>query len=227
MSAPKPASAFRLETRSAVSGTRRCRRFWCCVPRRSHLVRTLIYKRTHNGDPDDAGCFGCRDCMGRVRSWHFQAVIGVGGLGADAHAAGIAEKLTWIGIGPPQEQRREAQGAAGDVRALSYARCRWPATRRVGSCVGSPPLRPQRPHADGSSDPLGAARGHRNTGVGEGCAAICSTRRGCEGAVDVPASSNRARCPAPRRSLLSPGRGLLAVRCEFFDVISACHGEHN
>jgi hypothetical protein len=31
-------------------------------------MRTLIYKRTHTGDPDANGCFGIYDCMGRVRA---------------------------------------------------------------------------------------------------------------------------------------------------------------
>ena len=31
-------------------------------------MRTLIYKRTHSGDPDPtSGRFGVRDCMGKVR----------------------------------------------------------------------------------------------------------------------------------------------------------------
>ena len=42
-------------------------------------MRTLIYKRTHPGDPDEKGRFGICDCMGRVRAWDFEAVIGVGG----------------------------------------------------------------------------------------------------------------------------------------------------
>jgi hypothetical protein len=29
-------------------------------------VRVLVYKRTHNGDPDQFGCFGVHDCMGEV-----------------------------------------------------------------------------------------------------------------------------------------------------------------
>jgi hypothetical protein len=63
-------------------------------------MRILIYKRTHNGDPDRSGCFGVHDCMGAVRTSEFDAVIGVGGIGADALANGIAGKINWIGIGP-------------------------------------------------------------------------------------------------------------------------------
>lgn len=64
-------------------------------------IRTLVYKRTNEGDPDpDTGLFGNNDCMGRVRGWHFDAVIGVGGVGSKAVSSGLAGKLTWVGIGP-------------------------------------------------------------------------------------------------------------------------------
>lgn len=63
-------------------------------------MRTLIYKRTHNGDPDPlTGEFGCNDCMGSVRGWQFDAVIGIGGIGAQSRRHGLAGRLTWIGIG--------------------------------------------------------------------------------------------------------------------------------
>ncbi len=63
--------------------------------------RTLIYTRTHSGDPDPkTGEFGNRDCMGEVRAWDFGAVIGVGGRGAEAVRNKIAQKITWVGIGP-------------------------------------------------------------------------------------------------------------------------------
>lgn len=64
-------------------------------------MRTLIYKRTHNGDPDpQTGEFGCNNCMGSVRGRKFDAVIGIGGIGAEPKRHGIAGRLTWIGIGP-------------------------------------------------------------------------------------------------------------------------------
>src|SRR4051812_45820013 len=45
-------------------------------------MRTLVYKRTHSGDPDPKmGVFGNHDCMGEVRAWPFDAVIGIGGVG--------------------------------------------------------------------------------------------------------------------------------------------------
>jgi hypothetical protein len=61
---------------------------------------TLIYKRTHSGDPDPAdGVFGNHECMGKIRNWPFDSVIGVGGLGQEAVRNRISCKLTWIGIG--------------------------------------------------------------------------------------------------------------------------------
>ncbi len=64
-------------------------------------MRVLVYKRTHNGDPDEQGRFGIEDCdcMGEVRSHEFDAVIGVGGIGAEAHASRIAGQVNWIGVG--------------------------------------------------------------------------------------------------------------------------------
>ena len=62
-------------------------------------MRTLIYTRTHTGDPDAKGRFGIYNCMGRVREWDFQAVVGVGGRGREAKACGIAYKVNWVGIG--------------------------------------------------------------------------------------------------------------------------------
>jgi len=46
------------------------------------------------------GVFGNHDCMGEVRDWPFDAVIGIGGVGRESQTHRIAGKLTWIGIGP-------------------------------------------------------------------------------------------------------------------------------
>jgi hypothetical protein len=62
------------------------------------MTRTLVYKRTHHGDPNDQGVFGCHDCMGRVRGWSFDAVIGIGGIGPDVEQD-IAGRINWIGVG--------------------------------------------------------------------------------------------------------------------------------
>jgi hypothetical protein len=67
-------------------------------------MRTLVYKRTHSGDPDEQGRFGIHDCMGSVRARDYDAVIGVGGIGDEPRRNGIAEKITWIGIGPHKSE---------------------------------------------------------------------------------------------------------------------------
>lgn len=60
----------------------------------------LIYRRTHTGDPDERGIFGCNDCMKSVRSWEYDAVIGIGGLRPDSDSKDIRCKLNWIGRVP-------------------------------------------------------------------------------------------------------------------------------
>lgn len=61
-------------------------------------MRILTYKRTHVGDPDATGVFGVHDCMGQVRGYEFDAVIGVGGIGAEPRSYGIDGKINWVGI---------------------------------------------------------------------------------------------------------------------------------
>lgn len=73
-------------------------------------MRTLIYKRTHPGDPDAHGHFGIHDCMGQVRSWNFDSVIGVGGIGAEPSSHGLDGKINWIGIGARKHERPGARG---------------------------------------------------------------------------------------------------------------------
>ncbi len=63
-------------------------------------MRVLVYKRTHNGDPDASGCFGANNCMGAVRDREYDAVVGVGGIGPEAVLNGIDGQVNWIGIGP-------------------------------------------------------------------------------------------------------------------------------
>lgn len=60
--------------------------------------RILIYKRTHTGDPNESGLFGCNDCMGSVRDWSFNHVIGIGGVSPWPGDEGIAKKVNWVGI---------------------------------------------------------------------------------------------------------------------------------
>jgi hypothetical protein len=61
--------------------------------------RILVYKRTHFGDPNLAGVFGCHRCMGSVRGKQFDAVIGVGGVGDEPKRHGIDRLITWVGVG--------------------------------------------------------------------------------------------------------------------------------
>ena len=56
-------------------------------------MRTLLFKRTHIGDPSQKGIFGIDDCMGRVRGYEFDSAIGIGGRGGGAKAAGIGGKI--------------------------------------------------------------------------------------------------------------------------------------
>ncbi|MDD1140778.1 hypothetical protein M5G22_24720 [Pseudomonas sp. TNT2022 ID233] len=63
-------------------------------------MQILIYKRTHMGDPDASGQFGINDCMGSIRNWHFDAVIGVGGTSSEPQSYGIAGRVNWVGRNP-------------------------------------------------------------------------------------------------------------------------------
>ncbi|MBA2882086.1 hypothetical protein HNR65_002420 [Desulfosalsimonas propionicica] len=67
-------------------------------------MKILVYKRTHQGDPGPDGCFGIHDCMGSVRDRVFDAVIGVGGIGAEAQSQGISGMINWIGVGPHKRE---------------------------------------------------------------------------------------------------------------------------
>ncbi len=65
-------------------------------------MKTLVYKMTHSGDPHrDVGCWGVakKDCMGRVRGFDFEAVIGIGGRSwySKPNRAG---EIVWIGKYP-------------------------------------------------------------------------------------------------------------------------------
>src|SRR5438309_4612758 len=74
-------------------------------------MRILTYKRTHVGDPDHLGRFGLYDCMGRVRNYGFDAVIGVGGIGKEPKSFGIARKINWVGINPTRKSRPSGSGS--------------------------------------------------------------------------------------------------------------------
>jgi hypothetical protein len=62
-------------------------------------MATLVYKMTHSGDPNpDEGCWGVPgcDCMGTVREWDYDSVIGIAGR----TWTGRAGEIVWVGIGP-------------------------------------------------------------------------------------------------------------------------------
>jgi len=73
-------------------------------------MRVLVYKRTHNGDPDANGCFGAYDCMGTVRDREYDAVVGVGGIGPEAVSNDIDGQVNWIGIGPCKRYVEDKRG---------------------------------------------------------------------------------------------------------------------
>src|SRR5450631_699762 len=75
-------------------------------------MKTLVYKRTHKGDPDARGRFGIEDCRGRVRGRDFDAVIGIGGIGSYAKSEGISGKVNWIGLGPKKKWLTSGRGPA-------------------------------------------------------------------------------------------------------------------
>ena len=67
-------------------------------------MNTVIYKRTHTGDPEESGVFGIHDCMGRIRDWNYDAVIGVGGKRPWPGDEGIALKINWVGVNPDKKK---------------------------------------------------------------------------------------------------------------------------
>ncbi len=74
-------------------------------------MKVLIYKRTHKGDPNPEGIFGINDCMGRVRNWDYDAVIGIGGNSPWKQNADIKHKINWIGLHPKKIKSPDKRGA--------------------------------------------------------------------------------------------------------------------
>lgn len=70
----------------------------------------LIYKRTHKGDPYFEGVFGRNECMGQVRNWEYDAVIGIGGKRPDSGHEKIAFKINYIGIGAKKGSNNPRDG---------------------------------------------------------------------------------------------------------------------
>jgi hypothetical protein len=64
-------------------------------------MATLVYKMTHADEPDAAlGCWGVEDCMGQVRGYAFDGVIGIGGRSWWTDQTSRVGKIVWIGLGP-------------------------------------------------------------------------------------------------------------------------------
>ncbi|MDD5463258.1 MAG: hypothetical protein PHG00_16825 [Methylococcales bacterium] len=72
-------------------------------------MKILVYRRNHKGDPNNATkTFGINDCMGRVRDWEYDAVIGIGASKLWPGSEGIKEKITWVGFGITKAHKRNA-----------------------------------------------------------------------------------------------------------------------
>ena len=81
-------------------------------------MKILIYKRTHKGDPDSKGIFGNQDCMGKVRNWNYDAVIGIGGKAPWKEDQDIKFKINWIGLEP---KKVESSGRGPRVVFSNFA----------------------------------------------------------------------------------------------------------
>lgn len=80
-------------------------------------MRVLIYKRTHKHDPDGKGVFGIEDCMGRVRNWNYDAVIGIGAKSVWKNHTSIKYRINWVGLEP---KRISAAKKRGDVVVFAH-----------------------------------------------------------------------------------------------------------
>jgi hypothetical protein len=130
----------------SLDGYSQCRRFGVMLRRRSAgrdiLVGLLLavqptahahLQANSHGDPDpETGQFGIHDCMGRVRTWDFEAVIGVGGLSAKPRS--LAGKVNWIGIGRRRGDRPSAgQSSPSNISSASTPTSRTCRTSRTGA----------------------------------------------------------------------------------------------
>jgi hypothetical protein len=61
--------------------------------------------------------------MGEVRARDYEAVIGVGGIGAESASQGMPGKVQWIGIGP--RPCHPASGEPPKVPVLARAPASW------------------------------------------------------------------------------------------------------
>ena len=83
----------------------------------NQTLEVLIYRRTHTADPCQCGVFGIRDCMGKVRSWKYDAVIGIGAKNAKDD---MSYKLTWVGI----NSHKQNSLTVGYDKKCKYRKCK-------------------------------------------------------------------------------------------------------
>lgn len=83
----------------------------------NQTLKVLVYRRTHTADPCQCGVFGIRDCMGKVRSWEYDAVIGIGGITAKGN---MAYKLTWVGL----NAHKQDSLTVGYDKKCKYRKCK-------------------------------------------------------------------------------------------------------
>ena len=110
-------------------------------------MRTLVYKRTHSGDPDPAsGVFGNNNCTRSVRGWNFDAVIGIGAWVASR--ADMGSRQADLGRHRPAQDRAtrdvdtsRSTTSSTTVRRSSFARSRLGAR--------APRVQPKRPRHHG------------------------------------------------------------------------------
>lgn len=94
-------------------------------------MKILTYKRTHTGDPDSLGRFGINDCMGQVRNYDFDAVIGVGGIGNEAKCDNIDGKVNWIGLNPKKTKHSNGRGLLVEFEKFVLFESRGPLLNNI------------------------------------------------------------------------------------------------
>ena len=98
-------------------------------------MRILTYKRTHTGDPDTAGHFGINDCMGSFRNWSFDAVIGVGGYGAEPQSHGIEGRVNWVGLNPAWQLHPQGYGLIVTFEFFTLLEAKGPSLMAVAPAL--------------------------------------------------------------------------------------------
>jgi hypothetical protein len=78
---------------------------------------------THKGDPNpDLGWWGVSDCMGQVRGFPFDAVIGIGGRSWWTNETSRVGEIVWVGLDPQQMPVRGKRGPKVRFARFRYFR---------------------------------------------------------------------------------------------------------